>query len=82
MVTLSIIKADAGGWVGHSAAELEMDEWRGEPGAWNLPSLTMFADPFNTACLVIDTTRHDSEARLAGRRQPIAAPAPAPVPSA
>lgn len=29
-----------------------------EPGAWNLPIYKMFADPFNTAGLVIDPTMH------------------------
>ena len=29
-----------------------------EPGAWNLPLYKMFADPFNTAGLVIDATMH------------------------
>lgn len=30
-----------------------------EPGAWNLPLFKMFADPFNTAGLVIDPNMHD-----------------------
>lgn len=30
-----------------------------EPGAWNLPLYKMFADPFNTAGLVIDPSMHD-----------------------
>ncbi|HEX9410931.1 MAG TPA: fructose-1,6-bisphosphate aldolase/phosphatase [Actinomycetota bacterium] len=30
-----------------------------EPGAWNLPLYKMFADPFNTAGLVIDPKMHD-----------------------
>lgn len=30
-----------------------------EPGAWNLPLYKMFADPFNTAGLVIDPKLHD-----------------------
>jgi fructose 1,6-bisphosphate aldolase/phosphatase len=30
-----------------------------EPGAWNLPLYRMFADPFNTAGLVIDPKMHD-----------------------
>ncbi|WP_436498270.1 fructose-1,6-bisphosphate aldolase/phosphatase [Actinokineospora sp. HUAS TT18] len=30
-----------------------------EPGAWNLPLYKMFADPFNTAGLVIDEKMHD-----------------------
>lgn len=29
-----------------------------EPGAWNMPLYKMFADPFNTAGLVIDTKMH------------------------
>lgn len=29
-----------------------------EPGAWNLPLFRMFADPFTTAGLVIDTSMH------------------------
>ena len=29
-----------------------------EPGAWNLPVYKMFADPFNTAGLVIDPKMH------------------------
>jgi fructose 1,6-bisphosphate aldolase/phosphatase len=29
-----------------------------EPGAWNLPLYRMFADPFNTPGLVIDTSMH------------------------
>jgi len=29
-----------------------------EPGAFNLPIFKMFADPFNTAGLVIDPTMH------------------------
>jgi len=100
MVTLSIIKADTGGWVGHSSVHPESDSGstggagppvrrvlrepartrsrlRGarvrrapnepvicfladktEPGAWNLPLYKMFADPFNTAGLVIDKNMH------------------------
>lgn len=30
-----------------------------EPGAWNLPLYRMFADPFNTAGLVIDSKLHE-----------------------
>jgi fructose 1,6-bisphosphate aldolase/phosphatase len=30
-----------------------------EPGAWNMPIYKMFADPFNTAGLVIDPKMHD-----------------------
>ena len=30
-----------------------------EPGAWNLPLYKMFADPFNTPGLVIDSKMHD-----------------------
>jgi len=30
-----------------------------EPGAWNLPLYKIFADPFNTAGLVIDPSMHD-----------------------
>jgi len=30
-----------------------------EPGAWNMPAYKMFADPFNTAGLVIDPKMHD-----------------------
>ncbi|WGY04543.1 fructose-1,6-bisphosphate aldolase/phosphatase [Nocardioides sp. QY071] len=55
--------------MGPGYAELEMDERRSEPvlcfladktepGAWNLPLYKMFADPFNTAGLVIDATMH------------------------
>ena len=29
-----------------------------EPGAWNYPLFKMFADPFNTPGLVIDTKMH------------------------
>ncbi len=29
------------------------------PGAWNLPLYKVFADPFNTAGLVIDPTMHE-----------------------
>ena len=30
-----------------------------EPGAWNLPLYKIFADPFNTAGLVVDPSMHD-----------------------
>jgi fructose 1,6-bisphosphate aldolase/phosphatase len=30
-----------------------------EPGAWNMPLYKMFADPFNTAGLIIDPTMHE-----------------------
>ncbi len=30
-----------------------------EPGAWNLPLFKIFADPFNTAGLVLDPSMHD-----------------------
>lgn len=30
-----------------------------EPGAWNLPLFKIFADPFNTAGLIIDPSLHD-----------------------
>jgi fructose 1,6-bisphosphate aldolase/phosphatase len=56
--------------MGPGVAELEFEE-RGsdpiivfmadktEPGAWNLPLFKIFADPFNTAGLVIDPSMHD-----------------------
>lgn len=56
--------------LGPGAAEMEIVE-RGaepvivymadktEPGAWNYPLFKMFADPFNTAGLVIDPNMHD-----------------------
>ncbi len=55
--------------MGPGYAELEMEERisepvlcfladKTEPGTWNLPLFKMFADPFNTAGLVIDTTMH------------------------
>ncbi len=56
--------------MGPGVAELEFEERKSdpiivfaadktEPGAWNLPLYRMFADPFNTAGLVIDPTLHD-----------------------
>lgn len=56
--------------MGPGVAELEFAERRSdpvvvfmadktEPGAWNLPLFKMFADPFNTAGLVIDPGLHD-----------------------
>ncbi|WP_030925859.1 fructose-1,6-bisphosphate aldolase/phosphatase [Streptosporangium amethystogenes] len=55
--------------MGPGYAELEFEERpsepvicfladKTEPGAWNLPLYKMFADPFNTAGLVIDTKMH------------------------
>lgn len=55
---------------GPGVAELEIEERpsepfvvfaadKTEPGAWNLPLYKMFADPFNTAGLVIDPSMHD-----------------------
>jgi fructose 1,6-bisphosphate aldolase/phosphatase len=55
--------------MGPGYAELEFDERpsepvlcfladKTEPGAWNLPLYKMFADPFNTAGLVIDPKMH------------------------
>lgn len=55
--------------MGPGYAELEYDERpsepvicfladKTEPGAWNLPLYKMFADPFNTAGLVIDSKMH------------------------
>ncbi|MCC6223672.1 MAG: fructose 1,6-bisphosphatase [Thermoleophilia bacterium] len=55
---------------GPGVAELELEERpsepfvvfaadKTEPGAWNLPLYKMFADPFNTAGLVIDPSMHD-----------------------
>ena len=55
--------------LGPGYAELEFEERRSEPlvcfladktepGAWNLPLYKIFADPFNTAGLVIDTAMH------------------------
>jgi fructose 1,6-bisphosphate aldolase/phosphatase len=56
--------------LGPGVAELEMEERtsepvitfhadKTEPGAFNLPLFRVFADPFNTAGLVIDTKMHD-----------------------
>ncbi len=55
--------------MGPGVAEIEFEERKSEPvivfmadktaaGAWNLPLYKMFADPFNTAGLVIDPTMH------------------------
>lgn len=56
--------------MGPGCAELEFEERKSdpvivfaadktEPGAWNLPLYKIFADPFNTAGLVIDPTLHE-----------------------
>lgn len=56
--------------MGPGYAELEFEERpsepvlcfladKTEPGAWNLPLYRMFADPFNTAGLVIDPKMHE-----------------------
>jgi fructose 1,6-bisphosphate aldolase/phosphatase len=56
--------------MGPGVAEMEFEERKSEPvlifmadktspGAWNLPLYKMFADPFNTAGLVIDPALHD-----------------------
>ncbi|OAT83594.1 fructose-1,6-bisphosphate aldolase/phosphatase [Desulfotomaculum copahuensis] len=56
--------------MGPGVAEMEFEERKSEPiivfmadktepGAWNLPLYKMFADPFNTAGLVIDPNMHD-----------------------
>lgn len=56
--------------MGPGIAEMEIEERESEPilifmadktepGAWNLPLYKMFADPFNTAGLVIDPYLHD-----------------------
>lgn len=56
--------------MGPGYAELEYDERpsepvlcfladKTEPGAWNLPLYKIFADPFNTAGLIIDPKMHD-----------------------
>jgi len=56
--------------MGPGVAEMEFVERKSEPviifmadktspGAWNLPLYKMFADPFNTAGLVIDPNMHD-----------------------
>lgn len=55
--------------MGPGVAEMEFEERKSEPivifmadktspGAWNLPLYRIFADPFNTAGLVIDPTMH------------------------
>ncbi len=56
--------------MGPGIAEIEMEERKSEPfivffadktspSAWNLPLYEMFADPMNTAGLVIDPSMHD-----------------------
>ena len=56
--------------MGPGVAEMEFEERKSEPviifladktepGAWNFPLYKMFADPFNTAGLVIDPSMHD-----------------------
>jgi fructose 1,6-bisphosphate aldolase/phosphatase len=56
--------------MGPGVAEMEFEERRSEPvivfmadktsaGAWNMPLYKMFADPFNTAGLVISPSLHD-----------------------
>jgi fructose 1,6-bisphosphate aldolase/phosphatase len=56
--------------MGPGVAEIEFEERKSEPviifmgdktspGAWNLPLYKMFADPFNTAGIVIDPAMHD-----------------------
>lgn len=56
--------------MGPGVAEMEFEERKSEPiivfmadktepGAWNYPLYKMFADPFNTAGLVIDPNMHD-----------------------
>ncbi len=56
--------------MGPGVAEMEIEERKSEPilifmadktspGAWNFPLYKMFADPFNTAGLVIDPSIHD-----------------------
>ncbi|MDI6840090.1 MAG: fructose-1,6-bisphosphate aldolase/phosphatase [bacterium] len=56
--------------MGPGVAEMEITERKSEPliifmgdktspGAWNLPLYKIFADPFNTAGLVIDPSLHD-----------------------
>ncbi|MEW6571975.1 MAG: fructose-1,6-bisphosphate aldolase/phosphatase [Nitrospirota bacterium] len=56
--------------MGPGVAEMEIEERKSEtviifmadktsPGAWNLPLYRIFADPFNTAGLVIDPTMHE-----------------------
>jgi fructose 1,6-bisphosphate aldolase/phosphatase len=56
--------------MGPGVAEMEITERKSEPiivfaadkteaGAWNFPLFKMFADPFNTAGLIIDPSMHD-----------------------
>ncbi|MCD6414995.1 MAG: fructose 1,6-bisphosphatase [Candidatus Diapherotrites archaeon] len=56
--------------MGPGVAEMEFEERKSEPvivfmadktepGAWNMPLYKIFADPFNTAGLVIDPSMHD-----------------------
>ncbi len=56
--------------LGPGVAEMEFEERKSEPvivfmadktspGAWNLPLYKIFADPFNSAGLVIDPTMHE-----------------------
>ncbi len=56
--------------MGPGYAEMEFEERKSEPvlifladktepGAWNMPLYKMFADPFNTAGLIIDPAMHD-----------------------
>lgn len=56
--------------MGPGVAEMEFEERKSEPiivfmadktspGSWNLPLYRIFADPFNTAGLVIDPTMHE-----------------------
>jgi fructose 1,6-bisphosphate aldolase/phosphatase len=56
--------------MGPGCAEMEIEERKSEPvlifmadktspGAWNYPLYKIFADPFNTAGLVIDPSMHD-----------------------
>jgi fructose 1,6-bisphosphate aldolase/phosphatase len=56
--------------MGPGVAEMEIEERRSEPivifmadktepGAWNLPLFRIFADPFNTAGLIIDKSMHE-----------------------
>lgn len=56
--------------MGPGVAEMEFEERKSEPviifmadktspGAWNLPLFHMFADPFNSAGLVIDPSMHE-----------------------
>jgi fructose 1,6-bisphosphate aldolase/phosphatase len=55
--------------MGPGVAEMEIEERKSEPiivfaadktepGAWNLPLFKIFADPYNTAGLIIDPTMH------------------------